>query len=364
MAVWSWGAGTQGQLGLGTMIDALLPQAMDPPLRILDMACGGAHAAAILDGGRVATWGRGLIGHEGDSEKDAAAVVAVPSVVEFFGGHRVCEVAAGWNHTAFVTESGELFTCGDGAFGQLGHGDFVSRGTPCKVLALSNAFKVACGMRHTLVLSGEGDGRVVKAFGLAKRGQLGSLSSKELNKVASPQAIPSLDSYGVSIVAANGDHSAALSVASFISGEKHLMINRVLTYRSSQVKSLSSTEFLSAGTMALVLQCPAEDGEAISWGTNRHGQLGSSRCISERSNIKFYRVQGLEKHRVVSISAGSEHSAAVDAAGDLYTWGWGEHGQLGLGHVNDERHPCRVVVGQCQRSRVCCGSGFTFAFCN
>ncbi|XP_024524390.1 ultraviolet-B receptor UVR8 isoform X2 [Selaginella moellendorffii] len=362
MAVWSWGAGTQGQLGLGTMIDALLPQAMDPPLRILDMACGGAHAAAILDGGRVATWGRGLIGHEGDSEKDAAAVVAVPSVVEFFGGHRVCEVAAGWNHTAFVTESGELFTCGDGAFGQLGHGDFVSRGTPCKVLALSNAFKVACGMRHTLVLSGEGDGRVVKAFGLAKRGQLGSLSSKELNKVASPQAIPSLDSYSVSIVAANGDHSAALSG----SGQLYLWGKAFDDQSGAYVPFLASEELkfhrVSLGwNHGLGL---TEDGEAISWGTNRHGQLGSSRCISERSNIKFYRVQGLEKHRVVSISAGSEHSAAVDAAGDLYTWGWGEHGQLGLGHVNDERHPCRVVVGQCQRSRVCCGSGFTFAFCN
>ncbi|EFJ35413.1 hypothetical protein SELMODRAFT_80654 [Selaginella moellendorffii] len=360
MAVWSWGAGTQGQLGLGTMIDALLPQAMDPPLRILDMACGGAHAAAILDGGRVATWGRGLIGHEGDSEKDAAAVVAVPSVVEFFGGHRVCEVAAGWNHTAFVTESGELFTCGDGAFGQLGHGDFVSRGTPCKVLALSNAFKVACGMRHTLVLSG--DGRVVKAFGLAKRGQLGSLSSKELNKVASPQAIPSLDSYSVSIVAANGDHSAALSG----SGQLYLWGKAFDDQSGAYVPFLASEELkfhrVSLGwNHGLGL---TEDGEAISWGTNRHGQLGSSRCISERSNIKFYRVQGLEKHRVVSISAGSEHSAAVDAAGDLYTWGWGEHGQLGLGHVNDERHPCRVVVGQCQRSRVCCGSGFTFAFCN
>ncbi|EFJ19478.1 hypothetical protein SELMODRAFT_419214 [Selaginella moellendorffii] len=269
---WLWPGGNAGPAWIGTMIDALLPQAMD---RILDMACGGAHAAAILDG-RVATWGRGLIGHEGDSEKDAAAVVVLPSVVEFSGGHRVCEVAAGWNHTAFVT--------------------------------------------------GEGDGRVVKAFGLAKRGQLGSLSSEELNKVASPLAIPSLDSYTVSIVAANGDHSAALSGNLF-----HLL---------------------------------AGSGQLYLWGKAFDDQSGAYVPFLGSEELKFHQVSlgwnhglGLTEYKgwkntVVSISAGSEHSAAVDAAGDLYAWGWGEHGQLGLGHFSNERYPCRVVkYGQCQRSR-------------
>ena len=31
---------------------------------------------------------------------------------------------------------------------------------------------------------------------------------------------------------------------------------------------------------------------------------------------------------VTSVSCGTWHTAAVSAIGDLYTWGWGKHGQL------------------------------------
>jgi len=45
----------------------------------------------------------------------------------------------------------------------------------------------------------------------------------------------------------------------------------------------------------------------------------------------------------VSISAGSYHSAAVDNQGKLWTWGWGVHGQLGHGKIEDEFRPQRVL---------------------
>ena len=46
---------------------------------------------------------------------------------------------------------------------------------------------------------------------------------------------------------------------------------------------------------------------------------------------------------LVSVSAGSYHSAAVDSNGSLWTWGWGVHGQLGLGNIEDEYLPRRVL---------------------
>ena len=46
---------------------------------------------------------------------------------------------------------------------------------------------------------------------------------------------------------------------------------------------------------------------------------------------------------IVSVSAGSYHSAAVDQTGKLWTWGWGVHGQLGLGEIEDEFLPRRVL---------------------
>lgn len=51
-------------------------------------------------------------------------------------------------------DSGCLFTCGNGSFGQLGHGDNMSLSTPAKVSYFvdKSVKMVACGMRHSLVL--------------------------------------------------------------------------------------------------------------------------------------------------------------------------------------------------------------------
>jgi hypothetical protein len=49
--VWSWGAGTHGQLACGTLVDALSPQrveALSHAAPIVDMACGGAHGVAVF----------------------------------------------------------------------------------------------------------------------------------------------------------------------------------------------------------------------------------------------------------------------------------------------------------------------------
>lgn len=51
--------------------------------------------------------------------------------------------------------------------------------------------------------------------------------------------------------------------------------------------------------------------------------------------------------------------------GEVKTWGWGEHGQLGLGDASDRISPVTVSLGYDQNEgasiRVYCGSGFTFA---
>ena len=50
----------------------------------------------------------------------------------------------------------------------------------------------------------------------------------------------------------------------------------------------------------------------------------------------------------------------------IKTWGWGEHGQLGLGNTYDQISPQAVrlghrLPGQHTMIKVYCGSGFTFA---
>ena len=49
---------------------------------------------------------------------------------------RIRDLAAGSNHSAAVTSSGELYTWGLGEYGRLGHGDAVPQLTPKRVDAL------------------------------------------------------------------------------------------------------------------------------------------------------------------------------------------------------------------------------------
>lgn len=76
------------------------------------------------------------------------------------------------------------------------------------------------------------------------------------------------------------------------------------------------------------------------------------------------KVSCIGDEKVVNVAAGAEHSALVTGEGKVMTWGWGEHGQLGLGDTNDRTSPQTVDVGykglrNGASIRVCCGSGFT-----
>ena len=47
-------------------------------------------------------------------------------------------------------------------------------------------------------------------------------------------------------------------------------------------------------------------------------------------------------HRIpeaVAVQAGSEHAAAVTAAGDMFLWGRGDSGQLGMGDARAKWKP-------------------------
>ena len=45
------------------------------------------------------------------------------------------------------------------------------------------------------------------------------------------------------------------------------------------------------------------------------------------------------------VACGGEHSLACTEAGDLFAWGWGGYGNLGLGHAEDSLRPTKVGLG-------------------
>lgn len=50
------------------------------------------------------------------------------------------------------------------------------------------------------------------------------------------------------------------------------------------------------------------------------------------------------------VAAGAEHSVAITKDGNLYGWGWGRYGNLGLGDRNDRLLPEKVTVDVCSQA--------------
>ena len=73
------------------------------------------------------------------------------------------------------------------------------------------------------------------------------------------------------------------------------------------------------------------------WGCSRHGQLGlgGERVSAKQPEL----VTALVRRVIISVAAGHYHSAALDSHGQVWTWGWGVHGQLGTGDIEDEHWP-------------------------
>lgn len=82
-------------------------------------------------------------------------------------------VAAGSCHSLALTSNAIAFSCGQGDFGALGHGDTVSLSTLTPIVSLHGfgIVQVDCGEYHSAALSV--DGRVW-TWGRGKHGQLGN----------------------------------------------------------------------------------------------------------------------------------------------------------------------------------------------
>ena len=68
------------------------------------------------------------------------------------------------------------------------------------------------------------------------------------------------------------------------------------------------------------------EGEVFTWGGGSMGQLGLGDYLRQSLPV---RVSNLDGKRIRGISCGKRHSAAVSEEGVLFTWGSNEYGQLG-----------------------------------
>lgn len=129
---------------------------IDTPNKIVKINAGQWHSCAISDKGELFTWGVGFQGRLGHGNKEPYLVpTRVGGALE---GHKVVDVACGSFHTAALTESGVVFCWGDNSNGQCGSNALPEAvmlpncvNSLC-VVAGGVARSISCGRQHTAVV--------------------------------------------------------------------------------------------------------------------------------------------------------------------------------------------------------------------
>ena len=144
--------------GLGDEADRMTPTqvAALAHTRVLLASCGGAHTAALTDSGDLWTWGEGGWGQLGQTTgEDSLSPVLLER--KLFGDARIAMVACGGGHTCAISEGGYLFSWGSGLWGQLANRARTDRLAPGLVdpALMDNdpCLFVACGANHTAVIT-------------------------------------------------------------------------------------------------------------------------------------------------------------------------------------------------------------------
>ncbi|KAK9156449.1 hypothetical protein Sjap_003929 [Stephania japonica] len=384
-AVMSFGDGSHGALGLpsssfGWGTDAYEPTLVPalPPI-ITAIAAGHYHSLAITTEGHVWTWGRNhefQLGRPPSSSNSGSDWWKEPGKVHGLDQVRVIGASASGVVSAAIGEDGSLWVWGKSKRGQLGLGrGVIEAPLPCRVdsLAGEHIVKVSFGWGHALACTMDGklfgwgysaDGRLGRIGGaaaaaarvenpcsisssldVAERAVLEQMEKENSMPIVwEPTLVQESHGFQVSDIACGHDHSLVLfSGGRLISGGSNqngqLGRQQVMppylddmlqdVNMSARPLSISSGHGHSLAVCRQTLPTTAgEDIGIFTWGS-----------FCARDDDLPILVKGLEGETPLSVSGGRVHSLALTSQGQVWVWGYGNNGRLGLGSSLNEPYP-------------------------
>uniref|UniRef100_A0A8C4F203 X-linked retinitis pigmentosa GTPase regulator n=1 Tax=Dicentrarchus labrax TaxID=13489 RepID=A0A8C4F203_DICLA len=202
-----WGDNSVGQIGLGDEGFTAEPREVSVGAAVAWVSCGYHHSALVTVDGDLYTFGESVNGRLG-LQVEELADHRVPQRVKGILG-RVTQVSCGGAHTVALTEE-SVYTFGRGQHGQLGHGTFlfeVDLPKPLEPFCSGSIKNIACGENHTAVITNSG---LLYTFGDGRHGKL-ALGEENFINQFSPTLCKRFLKYNVQLVSCGGNHMLALA---------------------------------------------------------------------------------------------------------------------------------------------------------
>ncbi|XP_042491172.1 ultraviolet-B receptor UVR8-like [Macadamia integrifolia] len=311
--------------------------------RVSHISASHNHAAFVMQSGEVFTCGDNSNSCCGHGEVGGQSIFR-PKLVEALKEVPCKEVATGLSFTIFLTENGQVYTCGINTHGQLGHGDTLAEPTPKLVQDMGCVIQIAAGASFSLAVTDDGK---VYSFGSGSNFCLGH--GQQQNEFQ-PREIEAFKGVHVVRIAAADEHVVGLDSSGFVytwgkgycgalghGDESDKMIPELV----HSLKGHLAVQVCARKRKTLVLM---DDGSVFGFGWMGFGSLGLSDKGSSDKVMKSQVVENLRGHHICQISTGMYHTVIVTNKGLVLGFGDNEKTQLGIGSLKGCLKPTEIMV--------------------
>ena len=320
--IWSWGDNGDGELGNGKRKEnVLIPTKVTSGKKYVQISTGNGTSLALDEEGNI--WGCGENDY-GQLGLEQTAMYWTQTTV------KLNKISTNGEDSAGLDEKGNIWTWGSSSGGQLGNG---SKGedvlVQTKVTDGIEYVQVSVGEHYMIALDNEGN---IWSWGNNREGQLGNGSKGE--NVLVPTKITNGIKY--TQISAGDKHSLALDNEGNIwswgynydgeLGNGSSGANANILVPTKIANGVKYTQISVGPRYSLAVD---NEGNIWSWGYNSDGQLGNGESGYDKDILIPTKITNETKYQ--QISAGNEHSLALDNEGNIWSWGSNSEGQLGNG---------------------------------
>ena len=303
-AVFCWGSNESGKVGMSESVITLFKAFNLFRITATQVSAGNHHTCALKADSTVICWGRGSEGQLGLGSGNTNSTTTIPNL------NNVVQISTKGDYTCALNTDSKVLCWGDNEYGRAGRP--VSQSTiwvPQVVRGnngtgnLTDIIEVSAGWNHTCARKANGTS---VCWGLGTDGQLGA------------------NNY------ANSANPVNVSIT------------------SGTPKKFTLKRRVSAGYKHTCTVKSSDEGKVYCWGDASNGRLGINSSSGDKKRGLLVKGVGNSGNltNITQVTAGEEHTCALDKDGKVFCWGRGTHGRLGQPTHEASEVPVEIASGR------------------